>query len=78
MDLQIDFLPIVHISNSIADGEHFGQSSLAKVMQVLDELAETDTDSAKASATTGAPTIGLDGARAEVDRVTGRPRPLAI
>ncbi|MGX1668526.1 hypothetical protein [Streptomyces sp. NPDC055400] len=78
LDLQIDFLPVIHISNSIADGEHFGQSSLAKVMQVLDELAETDTDSAKASATTGAPIIGLAGARAEVDRVTGRPRPLAI
>ncbi|MDN3029453.1 hypothetical protein [Streptomyces sp. S.PB5] len=78
LDLQIDFLPIVHISNSVADGEHFGQSSLAKVMQVLDELAETDTDSAKASATTGAPIIGLAGARAEVDRVTGRPRPLAV
>lgn len=78
LDLRIDFLPVVHISNSIADGEHFGQSSLAKVMQVLDELAETDTDSAKASATTGAPIIGLAGARAEVDRITGRPRPLAI
>lgn len=78
LDLQIDFLPVVHISNNIADGEHFGQSSLAKVMQVLDELAETDTDSAKASATTGAPIIGLAGARAEVDRATGRPRPMTI
>ncbi|MEV4741596.1 hypothetical protein [Streptomyces sp. NPDC049555] len=78
LDLMIDFLPIVHISNTIADGEHFGQSSLAKVMQVLDELAETDTDSARASATTGAPIIGLAGAHAEVDRITGRPKPLAV
>ncbi|MFZ3493038.1 hypothetical protein ACODT5_07370 [Streptomyces sp. 5.8] len=78
LDLRLDFLPIVHISNTVADGEHFGQSSLAPVMQVLDELAETDTDSARASATTGAPIIGLAGARAEVDRVTGRPRPLSV
>ncbi|MBP2055379.1 hypothetical protein J2Z21_008393 [Streptomyces griseochromogenes] len=78
LDLRIDFLPLIHIGNTVSDGEHFGQSSLAKVMQALDELAETDTDSARASATTGAPIIGLAGARAEVDRVTGRPRPLAV
>jgi hypothetical protein len=78
LDLQIDFIPIVHVSNTVDDGEHFGQSALAKVMQALDELAETDTDSARASATTGAPIIGLAGARSEVDRVTGRPKPLAI
>ncbi|MFI0912507.1 hypothetical protein [Streptomyces abikoensis] len=78
LDLRIDFLPIVHISNTIADGEHFGQSSLAKIMQALDELAETDTDNARASATTGAPIIGLAGVHAEVDRITGRPKPLAV
>lgn len=78
LDLHLDFIPLVHISNTVADGEHFGQSGLAKVMQALDELAETDTDSARASATTGAPIIGLAGARAEVDRVTGRSKPLAV
>lgn len=78
LDLMIDFIPVLHVSNTVADGEHFGQSMLAKVMQALDELAETDTDSARASATTGAPIIGLAGARAEVDRVTGRPKPLAV
>ncbi|WKV74169.1 hypothetical protein AW27_023285 [Streptomyces sp. PCS3-D2] len=78
LDLRIDFLPIVHVTNSVSDGEHFGQSALAPVMQALDELAESDTDSARASATTGAPIIGLAGVRIEVDRVTGRPRPLAV
>ncbi|MFF4403052.1 hypothetical protein [Streptomyces sp. NPDC001404] len=47
-------------------------------MQTLDELAETDTDNARASATTGAPIIGLAGVHAEIDRVTGRPKPLAV
>ncbi|MEU5002086.1 hypothetical protein [Streptomyces sp. NPDC021622] len=78
LDLHLDFIPLVHVSNTVADGEHFGQSTLAKVMQALDELAETDTDSARASATTGAPIIGLAGARAEVDRGTGRPKPLMV
>ncbi|MEK2474080.1 hypothetical protein [Streptomyces noursei] len=78
LDLMIDFIPVVHVSNTVNDGEHFGQSTLAKVMQALDELAETDTDSSRASATTGAPIIGLAGARAEVDRVTGRPKPLSV
>ncbi|MER5780218.1 hypothetical protein ABT104_00605 [Streptomyces mobaraensis] len=77
LDLRIDFLPIVHVTNTITD-EHFGQSSLAKVFQVLDELAESDTDSARASATTGAPIIALAGSHAEVDRITGRPKPLDI
>lgn len=78
LDLRLDFIPLIHISNTVEDGEHFGQSTLAKIMQALDELAETDTDSARASATTGAPIIGLAGARPEVDRVTGRPKPLAV
>ncbi|MFH8410577.1 hypothetical protein ACH4FX_38255 [Streptomyces sp. NPDC018019] len=78
LDLRIDFLPLVHIANTVAGGEHFGQSALAKVMQALGELAETDTDSARASATTGAPIIGLAGSHAEVDRLTGRPKPLAV
>ncbi|MHA7956296.1 hypothetical protein ACX9I7_00870 [Streptomyces sp. L500] len=78
LDLHVDFLPLVHISNTIADGEHFGQSTLAKIMQALDELAETDTDNARASATTGAPIIGLAGVHTEVDRITGRPKPLSV
>ncbi|WP_189957740.1 hypothetical protein [Streptomyces alanosinicus] len=78
LDLRLDFIPVVHISNTVSDGEHFGQPTLAKVMQALDELAESDTDSARASSTTGAPIIGLAGARPEVDRVTGRPKPLSV
>ncbi|MEU8580262.1 hypothetical protein [Streptomyces abikoensis] len=43
LDLRIEFLPIVHISNTINDGDRFGQPPLAKIMQVLDELAEPTT-----------------------------------
>ncbi|MFJ5534004.1 hypothetical protein [Streptomyces sp. NPDC093261] len=52
----VDFIPVVHIPNTIPDvGEHWGKSTLATVLQLLDELAATDTDSASASATTGTP-----------------------
>ena len=66
LDLLIDFVPVVHLPNTVPPAEeHWGQSSLAKVLQVFDELASSDTDSAKASATTGSPVIGLWGKAAD-------------
>jgi hypothetical protein len=62
LDLMIDMIPVVHLPNTVpAPGEHWGQSSLVKVLQIFDELSGTDTDSAKASATTGSPVIALSG-----------------
>ncbi|MFB7500384.1 hypothetical protein ACFC09_37885 [Streptomyces sp. NPDC056161] len=79
LDLMIDFVPVVHITNTIPEGgEHWGRSALAHVLQGLDELAATDSDSSAASATTGTPIIGLAGARLPVDRATGRPEKLKV
>jgi hypothetical protein len=62
LDLLIDFVPVVHLPNTVPPAEeHWGQASLAKVLQVFDELASSDTDSAKASATTGSPVIAVWG-----------------
>ncbi|WP_228981253.1 hypothetical protein [Streptomyces sp. DH12] len=62
LDLYLDFIPLIHIPNTVPPAEeHWGQSSLAKALQVFDELAGTDTDSSKASATTGSPMIFLSG-----------------
>jgi hypothetical protein len=62
LDLLIDFIPVIHIPNTVPPAEeHWGQSSLAKVLQVFDELQGADTDSARASATTGLPMIGISG-----------------
>lgn len=58
-DLQIDFLPVIHVPNTVALLEHYGKSVLASVLQVLDDLAAADTDLASASATTGSPIIAL-------------------
>ncbi|MCL8016982.1 hypothetical protein [Streptomyces sp. AS02] len=62
LDMLIDFVPVIHVPNTVPPaGEHWGQSSLGKVLQVFDELACSDTDSARASATTGAPVLAISG-----------------
>lgn len=62
LDMLIDFLPIIHVPNTVPPaGEHWGQSSLAKVLQVFDELSGSDTDSSRASATTGSPILAISG-----------------
>ncbi|MFD8516589.1 hypothetical protein ACFV27_37295 [Streptomyces antimycoticus] len=62
LDLLLDFIPVVHVPNTVPPAEeHWGQSSLAKVLQVFDELAGSDTDSARASATTGSPMLAVSG-----------------
>lgn len=62
LDLYLDFVPVIHQPNTVPPAEeHWGQSSLAKALQVFDELAESDTDAARASATTGQPMIGISG-----------------
>lgn len=61
MSLGIDFIPVVHIPNTPAGSEHFGTSSLALVLQIIDDLISTDTDLQAASATTGSPPIAVSG-----------------
>lgn len=66
-DLMIDFLPVVHVPNTVSLIEHYGRSVLGTVLQILDDLASADTDLAAASATTGHPVLALSGAHAEKD-----------
>lgn len=67
LDLLIDFMPVIHVPNTVAIRNHFGRSSMATVLQVLDDLAAADTDLQAASATTGSPPIALGGATMETD-----------
>lgn len=62
LDIELDFIPVIHLPNTVATQEHFGRSSLSRVLQVLDDLANADTDLQAASATTGTPPISLSGA----------------
>lgn len=61
-DLLIDFIPVIHEPNTVAIANHYGRSSLATILQILDDLSNADTDLQAASATTGKPVIALSGA----------------
>lgn len=63
LDLGIDFIPVVHIPNTVALKDHYGQSSLAKVLQLLDDIAGADTGLAEAAVTAANPTVLLEKAR---------------
>jgi hypothetical protein len=66
-DLGIDFMPIIHVPNTVSLINHYGRSTLATVLQILDDIANADTDLSAAAATTGSPVIALQGARVEKD-----------
>jgi hypothetical protein len=73
LDLLIDFIPVVHQPNTVPPAEeHWGQPSIAKVLQVMDELAGSDTDAAHASATTGMPIIALSGLQGDRQEAEAR------
>lgn len=59
-DLGVDFIPVVHVPNTIAGLEHFGIASLTRIAQILDDLAASDTDMQAASAIVGAPPISFE------------------
>lgn len=76
LDTGFDFIPVVHVPNTIAGQEHFGQSSLATILQILDDLQSADTDMAAAAATTGTPPLAVDGTleNEEIVTATGQKR----
>lgn len=61
LDLDQDYIPIVHVPNTPATVELWGESALTRVAQILDDLAATDTDTAVASALVAAPPIAMSG-----------------
>lgn len=74
LDLWQDYIPVVHLPNTIPEDGHWGESSLSLLMQLFDELAGTDRDSALASATTGAPIIGIVNGGERVSSRKDRPQ----
>jgi hypothetical protein len=73
LDIGVDFIPVVHVPNTVAELDHYGQSSLVTVLQILDDLAAADTDIQRASATTGTPVISISGATAGPETLTYGP-----
>jgi hypothetical protein len=72
-DLQIDFIPVVHLPNTVALANHYGRSTLSTVLQILDDIANADTDLQGASATAGNPVLALQGSSFQKERPTYRP-----
>lgn len=62
VDLQLDFIPVIHVPNTMGLKDHYGRSLLVSVAQILDDLHALDTDVAKSAATTGSPPISVSGA----------------
>jgi hypothetical protein len=62
VDLQVDFIPVIHLPNTVGLKEHYGRSLLVSVAQILDDMHALDTDISKAAATTGSPPISVSGA----------------
>lgn len=67
LDIGLDFIPVVHLPNTVAIIDHYGRSALATVLQILDDISNADTDLSAASATTGHPVLALQGGTVEKD-----------
>lgn len=61
VDLEIDYIPVVHLPNTVSLLNHYGRSSLSTVLQILDDISNADTDLNAASGTTGTPPVVLKG-----------------
>lgn len=61
LPLGIDFVPVIHVPNTEEDEEHFGSSSLLRVCQLLDDLAQDDSDLVKTAATSAFPVPAFEG-----------------
>jgi hypothetical protein len=64
IDLQKDYIPVIHLPNSVAIKEHYGESVLLRIAQALDELAAADTDAASAAKLAGTPMLAASGTTA--------------
>lgn len=60
VELGFDFIPVIHLPNT-ETGAHFGVSSLARVTQILDDLATGDAARASAAWLAGNPPVGVTG-----------------
>lgn len=68
VDLEVDFIPVIHVPNLVAESEHYGTSLLARPLQIIDDLINNDTDLQASSATTGSPPIAVSGVGLPRDR----------
>jgi hypothetical protein len=73
LDLEIDFIPVIHMPNTVAISNHYGKSSIERVLQILDDLSNADTDLQGASATTGKPPVAISSPVSTTTKPTWKP-----
>lgn len=66
-DLLVDFIPVIHIPNTPASRTHFGQSALAVVAQILDDIGQSDTDLMEVGRLVAGPVVAFSGAEVPDD-----------
>jgi hypothetical protein len=71
-DCGFDFVPVIHMPNTPPGGHHFGQSSLSRILQLLDDIQGADTDAQRASSTAGSPVTIIHGAQAPNEKSNPR------
>jgi hypothetical protein len=74
LPLGFDFIPVVHVPNTVSLLNHFGTSSITRVLQVLDDVQAADTDTQASAATTGGMVLALSGTMMPPDNVTYGPK----
>lgn len=70
LDLMIDFIPVVHVPNTVPEDEHYGDSIVMSVSQLLDDVQLADSDLAKTSEIVGTPPVAVAGAGTSDEGVT--------
>lgn len=71
LPLGLDFIPVLHVPNGFANLEHYGVSSLAQGVQVLQAMAQADTDAANAAELAGTPQVAISGSAVPQDLTFG-------
>ncbi len=61
-DLGVDFVPVISITNTIDDGDGWGEPSIMAITQILDDLSQTDSDVQASAATAAKPVVIMSGA----------------
>jgi len=67
LDIDLDFIPVLHVPNTIARKEHYGRSSLALLLQLLDEIQAADSDLSLTARTLGFPPLTAKGGAIPTD-----------
>jgi len=71
IDMRIDIIPVVHITNSVAEKEGYGKSTLIYIAQILDDLMLANTDLARSAATTGHAPVAVSGSSNSASTTVG-------